>query len=246
MTGNLNSKEIPSPEMLSKAAKVELWSEEGKEVSFESIFEEHRTVVVFIRHFFCGQYTSQLESATTPEGLQAANAKVVVIGCGEWKLIGNYKDVTNFKGEMYADPDRALYHALGMTIENLKQTPSREKKRSYLTQSTWETTVGSIWRALHNPSHIGKQGNFSQLGGEFILGPGLECSFASRMQHTEDRTSLRHSNSSRSFHSISQFCICAQMSRSLSYLTVQESIPPWSRSSRRIERLSAQLPVLLR
>lgn len=187
---------------------------------------------------------------------------------------------------MYADPDRALYHALGMTIENLKQTPSREKKRSYLTQSTWETTVGSIWvslifllfflyiflsvntpsfparvnsknskliislvydqRALHNPSHIGKQGNFSQLGGEFILGPGLECSFASRMQHTEDRTSLRHSNSSRSFHSISQFCICAQMSRSLSYLTVQESLPPWSRSSRRIERLSAQLPVLLR
>lgn len=54
-------------------------------------------------------------------------------------------DVTNFKGEMYADPDRALYHALGMTIENLKQTPSGEKKRSYLTQPTWEAAVGSIW-----------------------------------------------------------------------------------------------------
>lgn len=51
MTGNLNSKEIPSPEMLSKAAKVGLWSEEGKKVSFGSIFEEHRTVVVFIRTY---------------------------------------------------------------------------------------------------------------------------------------------------------------------------------------------------
>lgn len=51
MTGNLNSKEIPSPEMLSKAAKVELWSEEGKKVSFGSIFEDHRTMVVFIRTY---------------------------------------------------------------------------------------------------------------------------------------------------------------------------------------------------
>jgi hypothetical protein len=26
---------------------------------------------------------------------------------------------------------------------------------------------------LKNPSHIGKQGNISQLGGDFILGPGM-------------------------------------------------------------------------
>jgi hypothetical protein len=64
-------------------------------------------------------------------------------------------------------------------------------------------------RALKKPLHIGKQGNFSQLGGEFILGPrtyhslflcqlsnllrsitlrkGNTCSFAHYMRHTEDR-----------------------------------------------------------
>lgn len=42
---------------------------------------------------------------------------------------------------------------------------------------------------LKNPSLIGKQGKLSQLGGDFIFGPGNTCSFASRMRHTEDRES---------------------------------------------------------
>jgi hypothetical protein len=33
-----------------------------------------------------------------------------------------------------------------------------------------------------NPSHIGKQGNISQLGGDFILGPGMH--FSHPNQHT--------------------------------------------------------------
>jgi hypothetical protein len=35
---------------------------------------------------------------------------------------------------------------------------------------------------LKNPSHIGKQGNISQLGGDFILGPGMHfhCSASIR------------------------------------------------------------------
>ncbi len=58
---------------------------------------------------------------------------------------------------------------------------------------------------VHNPSLVGKQGNIKQLGGDFIFGPGQSptyllrrysidlflsgnsCSFASRMQNTEDR-----------------------------------------------------------
>jgi len=53
------------------------------------------------------------------------------------------------------------------------------------------------------PTQLGKQGNIKQLGGDFIFGPGTlyedsrtlgllvmignTCSFAHRMQHTEDR-----------------------------------------------------------
>lgn len=57
-------------------------------------------------------------------------------------------DAAEFKGEMYADPDRKLYRALGMTIETLKQTPAGEEKRSYLKQSTLTNAVSSIWVSL--------------------------------------------------------------------------------------------------
>lgn len=45
---------------------------------------------------------------------------------------------------------------------------------------------------LQHPTLVGKQGNISQLGGDFILGPGNVCSFAHRMQNTEDRTFLSY------------------------------------------------------
>ena len=35
---------------------------------------------------------------------------------------------------------------------------------------------------LKNPLHIGKQGNISQLGGDFILGPGMHFHYSD--QHT--------------------------------------------------------------
>ncbi|KAF4612418.1 hypothetical protein D9613_004594 [Agrocybe pediades] len=92
---------------------------------------------------------------------------------------------------MYADPSRKLYRALGMDVENLGKTPSNETKRSYLTMGALSNIAMSLWRGpIKNPSLIGKNGNISQLGGEFIFGPGSVCSFASRMRHTEDHTEV--------------------------------------------------------
>ncbi|KAL1738248.1 hypothetical protein HDZ31DRAFT_51288, partial [Schizophyllum fasciatum] len=45
-------------------------------------------------------------------------------------------------------------------------------------------------QAFKSPSLLGRQGKISQLGGEFVLGPGNVCSFASRMQHTEDHVEV--------------------------------------------------------
>jgi len=91
----------------------------------------------------------------------------------------------------YADPTRTVYRALGITTETLEWTPKGENKKSYLKTSLFSMTMISIGvyfrtshhflthsafgpqRALKNPLHIGKQGNFSQLGGEFVLGPGI-------------------------------------------------------------------------
>ncbi|KAI0049926.1 hypothetical protein FA95DRAFT_1514890 [Auriscalpium vulgare] len=175
------------------AASVEVWNGKGEKVRFGSIFAEQKTIVVFIRHFFCGncmQYVSQL-TTVRKEALEEAGVKIALVGCGEWKLIENYKNDTGFEGEIFANPDRKLYHALGMTVENLDGTPSGTEKRSYLKQGIFKVTMSSIWRGpLKNPLHIGKQGSLTQLGGDFVFGPGVICSYSSRMQHTEDHVEV--------------------------------------------------------
>ncbi|ETW86562.1 hypothetical protein HETIRDRAFT_307693 [Heterobasidion irregulare TC 32-1] len=176
--------------VIEEASNLEIFDVKGAQVRFGSIFENEKAVVVFIRHFFCGQYVSQLASVRQ-DALKDAGVKIVVVGCGEWKLIDNYKETTSFQGDIYADPTRKLYHALGMTIETLNQTPAGQEKRSYLQDGLFTNVLKSIKRGpLKNPMHIGKQGNLSQLGGEFVFGPGSQCVFSSRMQHTEDHVEV--------------------------------------------------------
>ncbi|KAM6492679.1 AhpC/TSA antioxidant enzyme domain containing protein [Amanita muscaria] len=184
------SKEIPDPETISKASDILVYGAKGEEVKFGSLFDQNKTIVVFIRHFFCGAYVSHV-SQVPQSALDEAGTKIVVIGCGEWAGIQAYADTAKFSGQIYADPSRKLYHSLGMTIETLATTPSGQQKRSYLTSSFFSNVIQSIWRGpLQHPNLIGKQGNISQLGGEFIFGPGNSCSFASRMQHTEDHVEV--------------------------------------------------------
>jgi hypothetical protein len=51
---------------------------------------------------------------------------------------------TEFKGEIYANPERKLYDSLGMT-SNLQTTPKGEEKRSYLKRGFLNNTLWSIW-----------------------------------------------------------------------------------------------------
>ncbi|OCH90542.1 hypothetical protein OBBRIDRAFT_730608 [Obba rivulosa] len=178
--------------MLSDASKLSVYDNSGKQVEFGTLFHDQKTVVVFIRHFFCGvcfilarQYVMQL-AGVRKDALDQAGVKIVIVGCGEWSLIKNYCEATGFTGEMYADPSRALYRTFGL-IQNLDLTPAGTEKRSYLSKSFLGNVVKSIWNGpLKNPQHIGKQGNITQLGADFVLGPGQECTFVWRMQHTED------------------------------------------------------------
>jgi len=189
---NASAARVPDAQALSEASKLTVYDSSGKEVEFGSLFRDRKTILVFIRHFFCGscqQYVMQLASVRK-DALEQAGAQIVIIGCGEWSLIKNYCDITGFSGGMYADPSRALYRALGL-IQNLDRTPAGKDKRSYLSQSYVGNVMKSIWNGpLKNPQHIGKQGNITQLGADFILGPGVECTFASRMQHTEDHVEV--------------------------------------------------------
>ncbi|KAG5636393.1 hypothetical protein H0H81_008227 [Sphagnurus paluster] len=187
---------LPNTEALTSASKIEILDVKGAKVTFGSIFENKKTIFVFIigyqkGHFFCGSCQGYVEQlATIPSSaLASANAQIVVVGCGEWQPIQSYAETTKFTGQIYANPSRALYHALGMNIENFKLTPSGEERRSYV-KGTFTAVIQSIKGALARPSLIGKQGKISQLGGEFIFGPGLVCTFAHRMQHTQDHVEV--------------------------------------------------------
>jgi len=180
---------LPEPSVLELASQCEIGNVEGAQIKFGSIFAQQKTVVVFIRHFFCGVCQGYVEQlAAIPEAaLESAGTKIAVIGCGEWKALQNYAEITGFRGPMYADPTRQLYKTLGMHITNLATTPAGQKKPSYITMGA----LSNIWKSLRtgplkDPSLIGKQGNISQLGGDFVFGPGNQCTFAHRMQHTED------------------------------------------------------------
>ncbi|KAI0780580.1 AhpC/TSA antioxidant enzyme-domain-containing protein [Trametes elegans] len=181
----------PTPDVLAKAAALSVYDNVGKEVTFGSLFHDQKTIVVFIRHFFCGncqQYVIQL-AAVRNDALDAANTRLVVVGCGDWKLIQSYREITGFPYAMYADPSRALYNTFGLE-ESLKRTPAGQARRSYIGGSFLGNVVKSIWGGLKNPLFVGKQGNISQLGGDFIFGPGETCSYASRMKHTEDHVEV--------------------------------------------------------
>ncbi|KAL1674893.1 AhpC/TSA antioxidant enzyme-domain-containing protein [Schizophyllum commune] len=179
---------------LASAAELDVYDAQGKKVKFGSIYAEIKTVVVFIRHFLCGNcqaYVTALAQAVSPDALKTANVQLAVVGCGDAGFIREYAEKTDFQGAMYADPDRKVFRALGMNVETLDRTPAGQEPKKYLPQGNIVTrAVGGIAQAFKNPSLLGKQGKISQLGGEFVLGPGNVCTFASRMKHTEDHVEV--------------------------------------------------------
>jgi len=187
-----NADILPTADSLTEAEKLEVFDEKGTRISFGALISKQRTVVVFIRHFFCGMcqnFVAQL--ADIPKDiLEKAGVKIIVIGCGEYPLITNYKNNSNFYGEVYAEPTRKLYQTLGMNLQNFDITPKDQTPKTYVAKNRMATAAKSIWR-IRNPLHVGRQGNFSQLGGEFIMGPGNVCSFSHRMIHTEDHLEPR-------------------------------------------------------
>ncbi|KAJ3506929.1 hypothetical protein NLJ89_g6590 [Agrocybe chaxingu] len=135
----------------------------------------------------CQAYVEQLVSVPQ-DSLTQAGTKLVIVGCGEAAAIPPYAETTKFTGPIYARP---LTRALPRARNDDREPPTHaggEERPSYLRgMSLLWNVLRSTWRGpVKNPTLIGKQGNISQLGGEFIFGPGNTCSFASRMKHTED------------------------------------------------------------
>ena len=48
------SVDILSPEALKKAGEVEIFDENGTKIKFGSLYADQKALIIFIRHFFCG------------------------------------------------------------------------------------------------------------------------------------------------------------------------------------------------
>ncbi|KAK7686527.1 hypothetical protein QCA50_010126 [Cerrena zonata] len=171
-------------DILLKASVIPVYSADGNTVKFGDLYSARETVVT------CQDYVRQL-AKIRPESLEKAQKDLVVIGCGSFEPIKAYCETAGYSGKIFGEPTRELHRLFGL-VESLDRTPAGEQQREYISPKPYLSRVLiSIWRGpLKRPQDFGKQGNFSQLGGDFILGPGNRCSFASRMKHTEDHVEI--------------------------------------------------------
>ncbi|EUC65099.1 AhpC/TSA antioxidant enzyme [Rhizoctonia solani AG-3 Rhs1AP] len=183
---------LPSEDQLELASNMYVYDETSRPVRFGDIFKDQKTAICFIRHFWCPlcqDYMSSIVHLTEPSLVQQAGVKLVIIGNGSPSMIKSYKtDIFHCPYEMYTDPERKVYNALGMTLRTT-DGGSEEDKGSYVKHGTFTGTMMVMKRALKMP--LANAGDIKQLGGEFILGPGLNCSFASRMHTTRSHTPIR-------------------------------------------------------
>ncbi|PPQ64609.1 hypothetical protein CVT26_002007 [Gymnopilus dilepis] len=200
---------LPTVQQLAHAAYLPVTCEDGSQVSFGSLFDKTRTIVVFIRHFWCPlcqDYMSSLKSIVKPEMLSAwpegdenggdlksRLVSFVVIGNGAPGMIHKYRQIFGLPFKVYTDPSLAIYQALGMGRDGRRgQHQHRASSVDLSTGCNCKSyvkhgLVGGLAMVVGRAIKVGMPvwengGDVDQLGGEFIFGPGLKCSYAHRMQ----------------------------------------------------------------
>jgi hypothetical protein len=84
----------PSPAQLADAAEHVVVTETGVRVRFGELFADRRTIVLFIRHFWCPwdqDFMYSVSRHVNMQALERANVGLVVIGCGAPAMIKSYR-----------------------------------------------------------------------------------------------------------------------------------------------------------
>ncbi|KND86338.1 Thioredoxin-like protein AAED1 [Tolypocladium ophioglossoides CBS 100239] len=169
--------ELPSLEMLSKIENNIVLDRDGKTHTFQSLYSgrnvARRVLVLFVRHFFCGncqEYLRSVSESITPNALLRlpVSTFVVVIGCGDPALIDMYVEATGCPFPVYTDPTRSLFDELGMV-----KTLALGSAPAYMKKSMTKSIIDSIGQVLRfAPSGLAlKSGDKRQVGGEFLFEP---------------------------------------------------------------------------
>ena len=100
-------------------------------------------------------YLSFLSAHLPPSLLAEHSTKLVVIGCGSPSFITPYRTRLEFPFDVYADPDKKLYHAMGMTRRTLEMG---DKAPEYLKSGMLGNVFGSIMVRPTPPLEAGRRG----------------------------------------------------------------------------------------
>lgn len=182
----------PSDAALEQAADCDVYDEDQQKVRFGDLFAQRRVLVCFLRHWFCPmcQEFAMSMKSIDPLPLQRAELSLIVVGQGHPHVVASYKRVMGVPEwiSMYADPTRKIYAALGMTMRTNDPGPACAKP-DYITMSMMKGSMAAIKKGLFEMP-IRAPGDLKLLGGDFILGPGNNCSFTHRMVTTRGHLDL--------------------------------------------------------
>nr|UBX54503.1 hypothetical protein [Aspergillus sp.] len=186
---------LPTPETQAQVASYTVLDRQGQPHKFQDLYNPpnppHRTLIIFIRHFFCGscqEYIRSLSPTLTPDTLARAPVPtaLAIIGCGDPALIDAYAAETACPFAIYADPSRKLYEALGMA-----STLALGPRPEYIRKGFVRVVAESVWQTLKQvPSGLAMKGGDSrQVGGEVLFERGA-VTWCHRMTTTRDHTEV--------------------------------------------------------
>lgn len=198
---------------LFEASLMDVINEHGEKVRFGDLVRGKRTIVIFIRHWFCSlcaQYIKSIIQEVRPEALEEAGVELIIIGNGSSKMIDGYAN-KYFKSpfKTYTDPTLSLYRALGLTRQT-GAAGAEEDKGDYLTESAMDMTINTLKRAAKMP--LRNPGNFLQLGGEFVFDGTLNVTYTHRMINTRSHAPIRD--------------VCAEAGVRLEFIHYEPGPPP--------------------
>ncbi|KPV71959.1 uncharacterized protein RHOBADRAFT_47409 [Rhodotorula graminis WP1] len=205
---------VPTIEDMATAAACDVVGEDGETHKFGDLIKANgprRTVVVFLRHAWCGlcaQYVDALNKVTvnlvsletsafcqpgdrTQPMSHVPELNIVFVNSGSPKLIATYRQRMKTPFPLYTNRARDLYKALGMNKKTWDMGKDSDKG-SYIVKSQLGNVTSSISAGIAMPSYPGSQ---TQLGGEFVFEYSpeddyIECLYASRMHTTRGHAEI--------------------------------------------------------
>jgi hypothetical protein len=159
---------------LAALAGIHVLDLEGRLVELASLWRERCVVVAFLRHFgciLCRQRAALLDGLRAE--IRARGAGLVLIGSGTHTQAREFAQSAAFAGELYVDPKREAFQALGLHRSVLRVLDPR-----------------ALWRAAAARRAGFRGGPLAgdpwQQGGTLVVGPGNRLHFAHRDRRADD------------------------------------------------------------